>query len=241
MSRHPGGALRRTPVFIVCSPRPRVGRTLIARLLVDYFVADDRAPLAFDANPGDPLLSAYQPRHTLAASVADTRGEMALFDRLILADGRPKVIDLAPAFFDPFFDSAETTAFVDSARARRIDTAALFVVENHAHAIAAHRNLIRRFPGMTVVPVVNDMLFPVGASLPPLPEESALPVRIALLPAALHGIVMRPRFCFGDYAANPSNRRTMLHRWIADAFVGFRDIELRLRMAELASLFSVSG
>ncbi len=235
--RPPGGAARRTPVFIVCSPRPRVGRTLIARLLVDYLLNDDRGPFVFDANPNDPVLSAYQPHHTVPATVADTTGEMALFDRLIVSDGRPKVIDLAPAFFDPFFTSAETTAFVDSAHARRIDTAALFVVENHDHAIAAHRALVRRFPRMTVVPVVNELLFPLGAPLPPLPEASPPPLGIGVLPQTLHGVVMRPRFSLSDYFHRTAERTT-LHRWIADAFIGFRDIELRLQMAEFASLFS---
>ena len=239
-SRRSDGASRRTPVFIVCSPRPRVGRTLIARLLVDYLVNDGRSPLAFDANPDDPVLSAYQPRQTVPATVADTPGEMALFDRLIVGDGRPKVIDLAPALFDAFFTSAETIAFVDSARARRIDTAALYVVENHARAVAAHRDLLGRFPNMTVVPVVNDMLFPAGVPLPRLPVENVPALSIGLLPQALHGVVMRPHFSLGDYFGR-STERTMLQRWIADSFIGFRDIELRLHMAEFASLFRAAS
>jgi hypothetical protein len=237
-SRRPGGALRRTSVFIVCSPRPRVGRTLIARLLVDYLVADDRAPFAFDANPNDPVLSAYQPRHTVPATLANTFGEMALFDRLILWDGRPKVVDLAPDLFDAFFASAETIAFVDSARAKRIDTVALYVVENHAHALAAHRNLLRRLPRMTVVPVVNEALFPVGTPQPRLPQEGMPALRIGVLPPTVHGVVMRPHFSLRDYFMNQTAQRTLLHRWIGDGFVGFRDVELRLRMAELAALFA---
>ena len=239
--RHPGGALRRTPVFIVCSPRPRVGRTLIARLLVDYLVNDGRAPLAFDANPDDPVLSAYQPRHTVPATVADTAGEMALFDRLIVDDGRPKVIDLAPELFDAFFASAETIAFVDSAHARRIDTVALFLVENHARAIAAHRDLLRRFPGMTVVPVVNEMLFPLGTPLPRPPEDEHAAVahrHAAARRCTASSCVRASRF--SDYFHRTAEP-TMLHRWIADAFIGFRDIELRLQMAEFASLFSLDG
>ncbi len=235
-----GGVPRRTPVFVVCSPRPRVGRTLIARLLVDHLINDERAPLAFDVNPDDPVLSAYQPRRTMPATVADILGEMALFDRLILRDERPKVIDLAPDLFNAFFDSAETIAFVESARANRIDTAALFVIENHTRSIAAYGDLLRRFPEMTLVPVVNEMLYPVGSPVARLPEGGAPPLRIAELPPTLHGVVMRPRFSFSDYFMNQSGQRTLLHRWIADCFVGFRDIELRLQMAEFADLFAAA-
>jgi hypothetical protein len=226
----------RTPIFIVCSPRPRVGRTLIARLLVDYLVSDGRAPLVFDANPYDPVLSAYQPEHAVQATLADIKGEMALFDRLIICDGQPKVIDLAPDQFEGFFACMETIAFVDSARADAIDTIALYIAEAHPHAEAALCHLTRRFPTMTVVPVVNDMLFPIGAAPPPFPEESAPALRIAALPPLLHGVIMRAHFSITRYFSNDSNRQTSLYRWIANNFIGFRNIELRLRMAQFALL-----
>ena len=32
----------RTPVYIVCSPRPRVGKTLLSRLLTEYLYLENR-------------------------------------------------------------------------------------------------------------------------------------------------------------------------------------------------------
>ena len=61
---------RRTPIFIVCSPRPRVGKTLLARALAEFFRADERPVAAFDVNPDEFSLVDYLPGHTAVASVA---------------------------------------------------------------------------------------------------------------------------------------------------------------------------
>ena len=98
--------MHRTPVFIVCSPRPRVGKTLIARLL-------DRIPAA-EARRGRGLR--HQSGRAVAArlscrasprppSVDDTFGEMPLFDRLIVNDGdrqggRPRLSRLRRVLHD---------------------------------------------------------------------------------------------------------------------------------------------
>ena len=85
---------RRTPVFIVTSSRPRVGKTLVARALTEYFCGQSRPVAAFDVNPGEFKLIDHLPAYTAAASIGDTRGEMALFDQLVAEDEVPKVVDL---------------------------------------------------------------------------------------------------------------------------------------------------
>src|SRR6478736_589067 len=84
---------RSTPVFIVTSSRPRVGKTLVARALTEFFCAQRRQVAAFDVNPDEPTLIEHLPASTTAASINDTRGEVALFDQLVLADQVPKVVD----------------------------------------------------------------------------------------------------------------------------------------------------
>ena len=94
---------RRTPIFIVTSSRPRVGKTLIARALTEYFLAQGRPVAAFDVNPDDFKLMDHLPAYTAAASIDDTRGEMALFDQLAAEDEVPKVVDLGHYPFERFF------------------------------------------------------------------------------------------------------------------------------------------
>jgi hypothetical protein len=42
--------MHRTAVYIICSPRPLVGKTLIARLLTEYLLLKHGAVAAFDIN-----------------------------------------------------------------------------------------------------------------------------------------------------------------------------------------------
>ena len=85
---------RRTPVYIICSPRPRVGKTLLARVLTDFQLVNNRLPVAYDLNRNENLLATLLPRHTVIADLSDTRGQMALFDELIAGQGMPRIVDL---------------------------------------------------------------------------------------------------------------------------------------------------
>src|SRR5438874_33952 len=83
-----------TPVYIICSPRPQVGRTLIARLLCEFLLLKNGNVAAFDLNLKEPSLLEYLPHVTETADVMDTYGKMQLMDRVIVDDGLGKVIDL---------------------------------------------------------------------------------------------------------------------------------------------------
>ncbi len=55
--------MRRTTVYIVCSPRPAVGKTLIARVLTEFLLLQRGAVSAFDINLREPSLLNYLPPH----------------------------------------------------------------------------------------------------------------------------------------------------------------------------------
>jgi hypothetical protein len=59
--------MRRTPVYIICSPRPLVGKTLIARLLSEYLLLKYGDMIGFDINLKEPTLLDYLPKVTETA------------------------------------------------------------------------------------------------------------------------------------------------------------------------------
>src|SRR5450755_3769142 len=101
-----------TLVYIVCSPRPLLGKTLVARLLSEFQLLKHGAVAAFDINLKEPSLLEYLPEITETAEVDDTFGKMALMDRLIVNDGMAKVIDLGFHAFDEFFKMSEEIGFM---------------------------------------------------------------------------------------------------------------------------------
>src|SRR5438132_14044574 len=109
-----------TPVYIICSPRPLVGKTLIARLLSEFLLLKNGTVVSFDINLKEPSLLEYLPRTTETADVIDTYGQMQLLDRLIVNDSVAKVIDLGFHAFDAFATMVEEIGFVKDAARRGI-------------------------------------------------------------------------------------------------------------------------
>ena len=93
----------RSSITIVASPRPRVGKTLLARLLADFHLHEGRSVAAFDLNVGERTLVQFLPEKTTIATIRDINGQMALFDRLIADEDTSKVIDLGHELFEVFF------------------------------------------------------------------------------------------------------------------------------------------
>src|ERR1700744_1705773 len=118
-----------TPVYIVCSPRPQVGKTLVARLLTEFLLLKNGQVAAFDINLKEPSLLDYLPDVTETADVIDTYGKMQLMDRIIVDDGVSKVIDLGFHAFDEFFKMSDQIGFMKEAARRRVAPIILFVAD----------------------------------------------------------------------------------------------------------------
>src|SRR5918999_6485841 len=149
---------RQTPVFIVTSSRPRTGKTLIARALTEYFCALRRPVTAFDVNPDEFKLIDYLPAYTAAASLNDIRGEMALFDQLVLPDRTPKVIDLNHTLLEKFFTLYQKLDFAREAQRRGVAPMVLFVADPDDRARQGYKMLADRFPDMALVALLNEAI-----------------------------------------------------------------------------------
>src|SRR4051812_24205185 len=145
-------------ITIVTSPRPRVGKTLVARLLADFHMHNGRAVAAFDINAGDNALTQFMPDHAAPAEVADIHGQMALFDRLVNDDGSYKIVDLGGAAFKSFFTVARQIDFASELRRRGLAAVVLFVVTPDATSVEAYAALRRDLPQAAIIPVHNEIL-----------------------------------------------------------------------------------
>ena len=143
------------PLYIVASPRPRMGKTLLARLLMEFFRDSDRPLVGFDLNPGEPLLAGRFPKLVWTVDIADTRGQMALFDRLLADTTSTKVIDLGYGPFEQFFAVMQEIGFVPEARRRSIEPIVLFIPDPTAATMRIYAELQRRLPAI-FVPVHNE-------------------------------------------------------------------------------------
>jgi hypothetical protein len=217
--------MRQTPVYIICSPRPLVGKTLIARLLSEFLLLKSGAVMAFDVNLKEPSLLEYLPDITETAEVDDTFGKMALMDRVVVNDGVAKVIDLGFHAFDEFFQMTEEIGFVKEAVRRGVAPVVLFVGDTDRVSARSYPVLQRQIPPTALVTVDNEHI--VRGELPEAFAAGKI-LRIAALPTFLKTYIDRLSFSFSDYLRHEKDTSTELHQWIRRNYFSFRELELSL-------------
>lgn len=230
---------RRTHVYIVCSPRPRIGKTLAARLITEFYRSNGRPVVAFDLNPDGTLLS-YLPRFAVAADLRETRDQMTLFDALIVPDEKSKVIDLGTGAFETFFDILKNLDFLEEARRRNIEAVVLFAVNPDQFSIKGYRMLLQRFTDITLIPVLNEAFVRGFHYRDDFPAQRAVavPLQIPLLSPFIRSIVDTPPFSFTEFRRGlsddiPEHLAGEMHSWLKRAFLQLRELELRLLLEGL--------
>jgi len=214
-----------TPVYIICSPRPQVGKTLIARLLSEFLLLKNGGVTAFDINLKEPSLLDYLPNLTETADVIDTYGKMQLMDRVIVDDGMSKVIDLGFHAFDEFFKMSDEIGFMKEAMRRNVAPIILFVADTDRMSCRSHEMLREQVPRSNLMVVDNE--FVVRGELPPSMSHGRV-LRMTALPTFLKTYIDRLTFSFTGYLRQEQDSSTELHQWIRRNYYAFRDLELKL-------------
>jgi hypothetical protein len=230
----------RNSITIVASPRPRVGKTLLARLLTDFQLHEGHAVAAFDLNAGAGTLAQFLPEHVTRSAIDDIKGQMALFDRLIADDGTNKIVDLGHASFEPFFALANKIGFAEEARSHGIAPAVLYLLTPDRTSVEAYRRLCGQFSETTLAPVHNEILGTVQyRNKYGLMGSATKVVRLPLLAAGLRKYVETPPFSFAASRlaapGMPADFDSELQHWLRRIFLEFRELYLRILLTDLKS------
>ncbi len=217
--------MHRTPVYIICSPRPIVGKTLVARLLTEFLQLQRGGVIAFDINLKEPSLLDFLPRLTETAEIDDTFGKMTLMDRLIVNDDLAKVIDLGYHAFDEFFKMTAEIGFIKEAARRGIAPVILFVADTDRVSARSHAMLREQIPPASLITIDNEHVL--RGELPPAMGHGRV-LGIAALPPFLKTYIDRLNFSFTGYLRTEKDSSTELHQWIRKNYFSFREIELQL-------------
>ena len=216
-----------TPIYIICSPRPQVGKTLVARLLSEFLLLKNGDVVSFDINLKEPSLLDYLPRPTETADVIDTYGKMQLMDRLIINDGVAKVIDLGYHAFDEFFKMIDEIGFMKEALRRHVAPVVLFVADIDRASARSYEALRRQLPPRALITIDNE--FVVRGELPAVMSRGQV-LRVSALPVFLKTYIDRLSFSFTGYLRHEKDSSTELHQWIRRNYTIFRDLELSVML-----------
>ena len=208
---------------------------------MDFHLHEGRSVAAYDLNAGERTLVQFLPEKTTIATIRDINGQMALFDRLVADEDTTKVIDLGHESFESFFAVAHQIGFVEEARQRSIAVAILFMATPDHTSVEAYRNLRNRFAQATLAPVHNEMFGPAQhRDKYPLASGSLVMVRLPVLAPGLRRYIETPPFSFadsnmGDAVGIPLNTHIEVQRWLRRIYLEFRELYLRILLADLQS------
>ena len=227
-----------TPLYVVCSPCRRVGKTLVSRLLTEFYVVNDRPVAAFDLADEGPQLADYLPDFTTIADISETRGQMAFFDRLIADDVGVRIIDLDRRVFKNFFTVVREIRFFEEARHRSIEPLILFIIDPDPKSAKAYAVLRHQLAQVSLLPVRNQIeaaAIPYGDA-PSKVNVAPTSLDIPLLDFPLRALMDRQSFSFsrfwrGSPADLPASLKPELSRWVERIFFQFRVLERLLGCA----------
>jgi hypothetical protein len=233
----------RTFVYFVCSPVGRVGKTTTARLLADYFLLGGRTFVGCDTDPREPVFASWFVDRVAVVDLNTVRGNMALFDPLLVNDGVPKIVDLWHRSWDKFFTVLRDTEFVAESRRVSVEPVWLFLVDGSSYSVEVAEELVQAYPDVTMVAVHNEGAAPLGAAS--FSELARYPAsrtfKIAALDPVLQQTIESANFSLSRFIPAPPTGmsivvRSGLRSWLGRIFAQFHSFELSTALEEAEHL-----
>jgi hypothetical protein len=156
-----GGAAMTPLVILVGADKGGVGKTTIARTLMDYFESNGIEHRAFDSEANG-VLKRFFPDKTAIVDLADSEGHMQIFDTLGAA---VTVIDIRAGLLSPTLKLLNEIGFLDPAKCRIV---VLHILGNSQASIGEVKSITESIASSRYVAIANHITetkfaFPAGA------------------------------------------------------------------------------
>lgn len=228
---------RRTLVYFVCSPHSRTGVTTTARLITDYYLSRGLAVDGFDTDSREPAYALCYPDFSSVVDIFNIQGQIALFDRLVVPDGRPKIIDVWSRSYEQLFGAIAEIGFLEEAARAGVEPIVLHQSDPSPMAARNARLLTTIWPRLRVTVVHNEGAAPLGEEarglLATYQARGKLVIprldrTIAQQLDALDGSLLH---LLDDQASMTSGAvQTALKSWLAPIFMQLQSFELRVHL-----------
>jgi len=218
-------------IYITASDQNRNGKTLLARLIVDYLLLDGKDPFVLDTDTPDGPLRQFFPGRTKLAEFEKMQGRMRLFDTILAGPGRDYVVDLPQRHMLDFFKAVEELDFFAEAKRNGFRIMVFFVVDRIVASLKTAKAIFE-VPGIDLfVPVKNEN---VGSLLPP--EEGALVLpampRSLAIAVADRRFSMR-NFVLGDDQGLEGADKLALNQFLFAVLGGLNGLDSEISLAQL--------
>ena len=123
-----GSLMAKPTVIIVGADKGGVGKTTVARTLLDYFIAHKIPARAFDTEAPKGTLKRFHPDSTDIVDINLVSDQMRIFDTLNSADAPVTVIDVRAGLMAQTLRALRDFGFIDAARKGQITFAVFHIL-----------------------------------------------------------------------------------------------------------------
>jgi cellulose biosynthesis protein BcsQ len=103
-------------IILVGGDKGGVGKTTVARTLIDYFGINQTPTRAFDTDSPRGTLKRFHPYVTKVVDVTSASDQMKIFDTLGSADAKVTVIDVRAGLLSPTLQALNDIGFLESVK-----------------------------------------------------------------------------------------------------------------------------
>jgi hypothetical protein len=111
-----GSAMAKPTVVVVGADKGGVGKTTVARTLLDYFTAHHVPTRAFDTESPKGTLRRFHPDISEIVDATSVSDQMRIFDTLSITDASVTVIDVRAGLLSPTLRSLRDIGFLDAVK-----------------------------------------------------------------------------------------------------------------------------
>ena len=115
-------------VILVGADKGGVGKTTVARALLDYFIAHNVPTRAFDTEAPKGTLKRFHPDVTDVVDITLTADQMKVFDTLSSADDQVTVIDVRAGLLSPTLRALRDIGLLDAAKKSQLTFAVFHIL-----------------------------------------------------------------------------------------------------------------
>src|SRR5262252_10667313 len=120
--------MARPTVILVGADKGGVGKTTVARTLIDYFGAHQTPTRAFDTESPRGTLKRFHPDLTEVVDMTLVADQMKIFDTLNSSDAAVTMIDVRAGLMSPTLKALRDIGFIEAARKGQITFAVFHIL-----------------------------------------------------------------------------------------------------------------
>ena len=192
---------------IVASLHGRTGKTLLARVLAEYFILSGRRPLLFDTDAVECKLCASFPHEVMVVDLNRVPDQMTLFDTLAVGSPEARVVDVSHQSYRKFFRVMQDIDFIAETR-DQVEPVIFYMADRNADCYEEALSLQDRFRGSVLVAVENALIGPPGESVRKGGAYQAfarqpLHMTMPVLEPTARVVLADPEFSLSDFMRRP--------------------------------------